>query len=88
MHYVVGMTTDHANSPTADEINAHLAAGHGVMISTYGRATVYRSKHAGWFTQGADGNLYVRSGRRKDCLTMSRGACALVSIRFGFTRTA
>ena len=70
--------TDH---PTADQLNAHLAGGGTVTVATYGRATVYRPKHAGMFTQGIDGNLYVARGRFRDCLTIDRGRRLLVAVR-------
>jgi hypothetical protein len=66
----------------ADTINAYLANGGYVQITTYTRSTVYSKKHAGYFTQGKDGNLYVKRGKSKDCLTVGGGSGMLVGIRF------
>lgn len=66
--------------PTAVELNAHLAKGGAVQVTTYGRSTIYKARHAGMFTDGADGSLYVARGRSKDRLaTPTLGAA--VSIR-------
>jgi hypothetical protein len=66
----------------ADEINNHLKNNGVVMVSTYGRATQYEKKHAGMFAMKSDGNLYVRRGKRFDCLTTCKGKMLLVSIKF------
>ena len=68
-------------APTAETLNEHLAAGGRVQVTTYGRSTIYQKRHAGMFSQGKDGNLYVASGRSKDCLTMAGGTKVLVGIR-------
>lgn len=70
-------------SYTAEQLNAHLADEGYVQVTTHQRSTLYDSRHAGWFTQGKDGNLYVRRGRTKDCLSMDEGRRLLVSIRLG-----
>lgn len=70
-------------TPTADQLNAHLASGGHVVIGTCTRGTHYKPRHAGMFSQGADGNLYVQHGRGRNCLTMSKGRTALVAIRMG-----
>lgn len=73
---------------TADELNAALASGRHVQVTTYLRSTLYRPGllarfgEAGVFFQGKDGNLYVRRGRSRtkaDCLSM--GGRMLVHVR-------
>ena len=64
----------------ADKINAHLAGGGIVQVSTYLRSTLYSAKHAGWF-ETIKGSLYVQHGRSKNRL--SHGDHVLVGIRFG-----
>lgn len=66
--------------PTADELNAHLASGGVVQVTTYMRSTLYDSRHAGWFSE-RKGSLHVQSGRRHDCL--SCGDRLMVGIRLG-----
>jgi len=70
-----------ATRPTADELNAHLRNGGQIMIATYGHATIYKPKHAGWFTEGSDGCLYVRYGRGKNCLSSQDQM--MVAVRYG-----
>lgn len=70
------MTTK--SRPTADELNAHLANGGTVQITTYLRSTLYARKHAGWFSERG-GSLHVQSGRRHDCLSI--GDRLLVGVR-------
>lgn len=72
---------------TAEQINAHLANDGIVQVFSHNHATNYTKKHAGWFSQGNDGNLYVRRGKGKDCLTFNAGRNALVTIRT-FNRVA
>jgi|GEM_PF-5466700 len=67
--------------PSADELNAHLLAGGQIMVATYGHGTIYKAKHAGWFSEGTDGSLYVRYGRGKNCLSVRDRL--IVAIRFG-----
>jgi len=68
------------NTPTmSDRINAHLAAGNVVMVSTYGHSTQYEKKHAGMFFMSGN-NLRVKRGKKSDCL--SYGNNLLVSIKF------
>ena len=67
--------------PTADAINAHLASGGVVQVTTYGKSTVYHPRSAGVFLETKDGSLAVRRGRSIDRLSM--GAALLVSVRFG-----
>jgi hypothetical protein len=57
----------------ADKINAHLEAGGSVQVSTHSRATLYRKKHAGYFRSGKGQSLYVRSGKRFNCLVTESG---------------
>ena len=67
---------------SADAINAPLRAGGRVVVATYGRAVVYGPRNAGDFTEGkVSGNLYVRRGRSRDCLTFKGGRELLVTIR-------
>lgn len=54
----------------ADKLNAHLANGGKVEVSTRLRATLYSRKHAGYFKAGKGQALYVRSGKRWNCLVM------------------
>ena len=63
----------------ADEINGHLTDGGVVIMSTYTQARQYESKHAGMFFMGDDGELYVKHGRGKECLTS--GGRLLVSLK-------
>lgn len=65
----------------AKEINNHLLNGGIVVISTYNKSFQYESKHTGWFTIGNNGNLYVKSGKNKNCLTSNNGKMLLVKIR-------
>ena len=76
-----GFAAPSPGAPTAETLNEHLAAGGRVQVTTYGRSTIYQKRHAGMFSQGKDGNLYVASGRSKDCLTMAGGTKVLVGIR-------
>lgn len=66
----------------AEALNAHLEAGGAVQVTTYLRSTLYRGQpFAGWFTVDQAGELYVKRGRTRDCLS-----CAgrlLVGIRTG-----
>ena len=70
-----------ANAPTADELNAHIADGGVVQITTYLKSLLHRAP--GSFRQGADGELYVRRGRGWDCLTFGAGSGLMVGIRCG-----
>lgn len=60
--------------PTAQEklakIQAHLAAGGQVMTVTYTKATIYHKKHMAMFT-ATEKDLFVQSGKRKDCLNFT-----------------
>lgn len=70
-----------AQTITADSLNAHLAAGGIVQVSTYLRSTIYGPKHAGLFiTRG--GRLSVRRGKYVDALAQTDGRL-LVGIKFG-----
>lgn len=66
----------------AAELNAKIAAGGFVQVSTYCRATVY--KFGAPFTAEADG-LYVQHGKRKDFIMGATGF--LVSVRTGTFNT-
>lgn len=72
-----------AKTYTAEQLNAVLRDDGYVQVTTHLRSTLYSARHAGWFTQGKDGNLYVRRGRTKDCLSMDEGRRLLVAIRLG-----
>ena len=52
---------------TADRLNGHLSANGTVYISTMTRATAYKRRHAGWFTE-KEGVLYVQHGKGRNCL--------------------
>lgn len=65
----------------ADRINAHLKNGGSVVVSNHLSATEYKKRHAGMFSTGSDGNLYVQRGRHKDCLTTCGGTSFLVKIQ-------
>jgi len=67
--------------PIADELNKVLSENGEIHVCTVYRVTVYSKRHAGWFTEGADGNLYVQNGKGRNCL--SHGDCLLVRIRIG-----
>lgn len=74
------MTTETTfERPTADYINDWLRNGGCVRVGTYLRYTDYKPKHAGMFTEGRDGCLYVARGKSRDCL--SSGQRLLVSLR-------
>lgn len=62
-----------------EKINKALGDGGTIIVATYGMATQYTKKHLGWFTVGNDGSLYVRYGKRKNCLSI--GDRLLVSIK-------
>lgn len=67
---------------TAEQLNDHLARGGEVLVSTETRATLYKARHAGWFSTGAtSGNLYVRAGRGRVRLTADKGRMLLVRIQ-------
>ncbi len=66
---------------TAAKLNAYLAGGGAIQVTTYLKSTIYGSKHAGWFTEGKDGSLYVAQGRGKVCL--GKPERVLVGLRFG-----
>lgn len=53
---------------TAERLNGHLSKGGMVQITTYAKSTMYDSRHAGWFSEGKDGFLYLRHGRGRVCL--------------------
>jgi hypothetical protein len=74
------METTTETRPNAYQLNAHLAAGGWVAVGTYTRTTIYKRRHAGWFSE-RNGSLYVQSGRRHLCL--SHGQALLVAIRTG-----
>jgi hypothetical protein len=48
----------------AANLNAHLAAGGTVYVSTMTRITKYTKRNAGLFEDGSDG-LYVRHGKSR-----------------------
>lgn len=70
---------------TAEELNAALASGRHVQVTTYTRSTLYGPKHAGWFSTGKDGTLYVRHGKGRNAL--SCGDRLLVGIRVEALKT-
>lgn len=55
----------------AEKINAHLAAGGHVQVTTYTKSWLYGPKHAGWFGTDKTGNLTVQAGRRRDALSIA-----------------
>lgn len=67
----------------AEEINAHLANGGVVQVTTYLKSTLYTKNHAGWFTMVGN-NLHVKHGKGKNCLSF--GDNLMVGIRFGTYR--
>lgn len=67
---------------TADRLNSHLTAGGIVQVSTYLKSTIYTRKHAGWFTENAKGEIFVRQGRGKVCIA-GIGGRFVVGIRLG-----
>lgn len=73
------MSDTYPARPTADDLNAHLKSGGSVTVATYARATLYKSKHAGWFSESPTGDLRVVHGNRK--IHLSMGAMLLVSLR-------
>jgi hypothetical protein len=67
------------NTLNAAILNAALAEGRHVQVTTCTRSTLYAPKHAGWFSEGKDGSLYVRHGRGR--VALSIGDRLLVAIR-------
>ncbi len=67
----------------ADEIRNHLSADGIVQITTCTQSTIYKRRHADYFTM-RDGSLYVRHGRHQNKLSI--GERLLVAIRFGRLR--
>lgn len=65
--------------PTADELNAHLAADGFVQVTTCTRSTLYKPGTVTFFEK--NGDLYLRNARRSECLSF--GERLLVSIRKG-----
>lgn len=63
--------------PTAAALNAILAAGGEVQVTTYARSVLYRRRNAGDFTELL-GALYVRQGKGRVCL--AQGPRLLVGI--------
>lgn len=63
----------------ADTLNAFLAAGKTVYVSTYGHHIKYTKRHAGMFFT-RNGDLYVKSGNTSNCLTHSNGRFLMVRI--------
>ena len=53
---------------TADSLNAHLARGGRVQMTTYSISRVYDRSHAGYFSRNDKGELFVRAGKRRLCL--------------------
>ena len=72
----------------AEVLNDHLRGGGAVQVTTGARSTIYTSEHAGWFSTGTDGNLYVQWGRKKNCLTFGEGKHLLVGLRLSRTPTS
>ena len=72
--------TENANM-TAARLNAHLASGGVVQVTTWARSTLYNVKHAGWFSENIKGELYVTHKRGKVCLGST--TAPLVGIRLG-----
>lgn len=52
--------------PTADELNAHLAADGYVQVTTHTRSTLYKPGTVSFFEK--DGDLYLRNARRTECI--------------------
>lgn len=65
---------------TAELLNARLANGGRVQVTTYAKSWIYSRRHAGMFFERA-GDLYVKRGKSCDCLTYAQGTRLLVSIR-------
>lgn len=55
----------------AAKINAHLAAGGHVQVTTYTKSWLYGPKHAGWFGTDKSGNLTVQHGRGRHALSIA-----------------
>lgn len=66
---------------TADRLNAHLENGGSVVVASYTRATIYKPRNAGCFLNDSNGNILVRRGRSRECLTWGGGAHLLCAIR-------
>ena len=65
---------------SASDIRSHLETGGAVQVTTYLRSWIYTRQHADWFSNSANGSLYVRQGRGKVCLSI--GARLVVGLRF------
>lgn len=71
----------------AAQLNEILVNDGMVQISTYCTSTLYKKRNAGMFFDGVDGNIYVKRGKRSECLTFMEGKQFLVSVRT-YTRKA
>ena len=67
--------------PTADALNAHLADGGVVQMTTYQISRLYDKRHAGWFVEMADGSLGVKQGKGIECLSVRQRL--MVGLRLG-----
>lgn len=68
----------------APTLNAHLASGGYVQVTTYTRSTIYGPKHAGCFEE-RNGDLRIRNARR-GVEQISIGQRMLVGLRLGTKR--
>jgi len=69
----------------ADKINDHLAEGGVVQTTNHLHSTLYESQHTGWFTTNANGDTWVRQGKKQLCIAeCSNGIhIYLLQVRFG-----
>ena len=67
--------------PTASDLNAHLADGGAVQVTTYTKSWLFERRHGEAFRELADGDLAARFGRRWDRLSMGERLTA--GIRLG-----
>lgn len=67
----------------ANTMNAILTAGGTVTTVNHGKSVRYTKKHAGMFSEGKDGNIFVRHG--KGYVRLSTNGGALLLCRFDCT---
>ena len=70
--------------PSAETLNAHLANGGYVQVSTYLQSRIYSPKQAGRFYNTPSGDLGVQNGRSR--ITLGTKSGLLVGIRLSDTQ--
>jgi hypothetical protein len=65
----------------AESLNKYLADGGYILLATYLKSTLYKPKHAGWFSEDSKGAVYVRRGKTRDCI--GHVDRPMIGVRFG-----